>query len=301
MRRQATPWRATSGSVVKMPTMGHGGRDEHRAHGGQEDDVVARRHPHRLLGAIGLAGAQRLAHHRRGRVGQPPRRQQREDDQADADGVAGHHRAAERRQDADQDHPAGRADEDLEHAGRRQPPDAAHHRRVEPEVARLDAQPPVAPRQPVELVEHAGAAAEVGGDGGAGHAERRERPQPEDEARGEHDVERVGQPQHAHGDRRVAGAAEDGVDEEEQHDRGVAAEHDPRVGAAGLDDRRRGAHGAAAAPARRTRRRRRPPATRRRRARWPARRPARRRRGPSRRCAAPPWPSAPMPSPIASA
>ena len=36
----------------------------------------------------------------------------------------------------------------------------------------------------------------------------------------------VGQPQHAHRDRGVAGAAEHGVDEEEQHHRGVAAEHD---------------------------------------------------------------------------
>ena len=36
----------------------------------------------------------------------------------------------------------------------------------------------------------------------------------------------VAEPQHAHRDRRVAGAAEDGVDEEQQHDRDVAAEHD---------------------------------------------------------------------------
>ena len=48
----------------------------------------------------------------------------------------------------------------------------------------------------------------------------------EDEDRIQHQVEQVGQPQRAHGARGIAGAPEDAVDQEEQQDRDVPAEHD---------------------------------------------------------------------------
>ncbi len=64
--------------------------------------------------------------------------------------------------------------------------------------------------------------------GRAHHAELGERAEAEDEARPEQDVEDVAEPQHAHRDRRVARAAEHRVDQEQQHDGDVAAEHDAR-------------------------------------------------------------------------
>ena len=78
---------------------------------------------------------------------------------------------------------------------------------------------PRSPRaEPVQLVEDAGAAADRRRHRGAGHAQLGERPQAEDEARAEHDVDDVREPEHPHRDRGVARAAEDGVDEEQQQD-----------------------------------------------------------------------------------
>ena len=132
----------------------------------------------------------------------------------------------------------------------------------------------------------------VGRHRGAGDAELGERSDAEDEARTEHDVDRVGEPQHPHRDRRVAGAAEHRVDQEQQHDRGVAAEHHPRVGrcrsrgSTALRPSPRAAPVRAKQPATPMRQR-----HARRRARSPARRRERRRRDPSRRSAArrSPW------------
>ena len=62
------------------------------------------------------------------------------------------------------------------------------------------------------------------------------RPEAEDEARVEDEVADVREPEDAHRDRRVAGAAEDRVDEEEEHDHDVAAEHHGREPRARGDD-----------------------------------------------------------------
>jgi len=59
------------------------------------------------------------------------------------------------------------------------------------------------------LHEHADSATGRRRDGGSGDAEARKRTEAEDEARIEADVDRVRNPQHAHRDRRVAGAAKD--------------------------------------------------------------------------------------------
>ena len=87
--------------------------------------------------------------------------------------------------------------------------------RIEPEMLAADDDAAVAARQEVQLHEHADAAAGRRRDRRAGDAESRKRAEPEDEARIEADVDRVGDPQHAHRDRRVAGAAEHGVDQEQ--------------------------------------------------------------------------------------
>ena len=63
-----------------------------------------------------------------------------------------------------------------------------------------------------ELIDDRRAAADVGRDRRAGDAELGKRPEAEDEAGAEHDVEHVAEPQHAHRDRGVAGAAEHRVD-----------------------------------------------------------------------------------------
>ena len=93
-----------------------------------------------------------------------------------------------------------------------------------------------------ELVHDADGPPHGRADGRARDAHLRERPEPEDQARVEHDVDGVGEPQRAHGHGRVARPAEDRVDQEEEQDRRVAAEHPGGVRPARLDDRRRRAH-----------------------------------------------------------
>ena len=85
-----------------------------------------------------------------------------------------------------------------------------------------------------QLHRHAGAAAQRGGDRGPFDAHGRDRPQAEDEDRIEHDVQRVRHPQHTHRRRCIARAAEDRVDDEQQQDDHVAAEHPLHVAVAVL-------------------------------------------------------------------
>ena len=73
----------------------------------------------------------------------------------------------------------------------------------------------VAPHETIQLVEDAGAAADGRSHRGAGDAELGERTQAEDETGAEQDVDDVGEPEDPHRDRGVAGASEDGVDEEQ--------------------------------------------------------------------------------------
>jgi hypothetical protein len=64
----------------------------------------------------------------------------------------------------------------------------------------------------------------------------------EDEAGTKQDIDCVGEPENAHRDRGVSGAAEDRVDEKEEHDGRVAAQHDPGVPSPDRDHRRCCAH-----------------------------------------------------------
>src|SRR2546422_729836 len=89
--------------------------------------------------------------------------------------------------------------------------------------------------QATDCVDRSGAPPNVRRHRGAGDAKFRERPKAKNETRPEHDVERVCQPQHAHGNRSITRSAKDRIDHE-QHDNGnVAAEHDARKPDAMLD------------------------------------------------------------------
>ncbi len=105
-----------------------------------------------------------------------------------------------------------------------------------------DVDAPAGPQQEREGVERTRAAPDGGGDRRTRHAEFGERPEAEDETGAEKDVDGVGEPEHAHGNRRVARAAEDGVDEKQHDDRGVAAEHHARVVGSLLYHTGRGSH-----------------------------------------------------------
>src|SRR6267378_503727 len=63
---------------------------EYQAHGAEKAHVVNSGNPYGPLGAFRLPGAQPLPDHRRGGIGQAPGRQQREDEDPDADRVSRH-------------------------------------------------------------------------------------------------------------------------------------------------------------------------------------------------------------------
>src|SRR4051812_5021076 len=108
--------------------------DEDQADGPEEDHVVEGREPHGLLRALGLARAERLADERRRRVRHAPRRQQREHDDAQADGVSGDGRAPEVREYAHQPDPARHAYEDLKGRIPRESDEPRHDLRVKTHV-----------------------------------------------------------------------------------------------------------------------------------------------------------------------
>ena len=96
------------------------------------------------------------------------------------------------------------------------PPD---QRGIEPEMPRVNVDARAGLEQSAEREQRAGSAADRRRDRRAGDAQLRERSEPKDQTRSEHDVDRVRQPEHAHRDRRVARAAEDRVDQEQHDDR----------------------------------------------------------------------------------
>ena len=206
------------------------------------------------LRAVGLLRAEVLADERRGGVRHAPRRQEREDDDPDRDRVARERRAPEAREDAHEADPARRPDERLEIAAAREPQRARASSSGRGAGAPAGSRcAPSRARASTSWRQTAMPRPRRRRDGRARDAERRERPEAEDEARVEDEVDDVREPQDAHRDRRVAGAAEDRVDEEEQDDDDVAAEHHPRERRAGRDDVGRpppSARGAAARGAR---------------------------------------------------
>ena len=96
--------------------------------------------------------------------------------------------------------------------------------------------------QTIELVKNADAASDESGQRSAGDTQTGERPNSEDQARIENQVDDVRNPKQAHGDGRIPSATEDRIVEEEQEHGTTAAQTDPGVVAAFGDDLRRSAH-----------------------------------------------------------
>ena len=88
--------------------------------------------------------------------------------------------------------------------------------------------PTASPRQYEQLHQHANTAARGCRDRRAGDAKLRKRAEAEDEAGIENDVDAACNPQDAHRDSGIASAAEDRIDQKQQHDDDVAAQHDLR-------------------------------------------------------------------------
>jgi hypothetical protein len=109
-------------------------------------------------------------------------------------------------------------------------------------VATADVHAAAAGPEHPQLRKHRGAAANVGADRCAGHTHFRERPDSENQQRAHGNVDCVAEPQHSHRQRRIAGASENRVVEEQQRDGSVGGEHHLRVAKRRLDHRPRSAH-----------------------------------------------------------
>ncbi len=105
-----------------------------------------------------------------------------------------------------------------------------------------DADSAAAPKEDPELDGDADAPADGRGDRRAGDAEFRKWSETEDQTGVENDVADVGDPQHPHGDGGVSGAAEDRVEQEDQHDGRRSAEEDLCVAVTRSDQFRAAAH-----------------------------------------------------------
>src|SRR5260370_962354 len=180
--------------------------------------------------------------HNGGSDGEAPGRQDDENNNTDGDGVAGKGCGAENADDADEADPAGVGDEELQDASERDAQEAKKDAKVDANLATKDADALGAAEQSIELIEHTNAATGEGGEGRAGDAELGKRPPAEDETRVEYEIDDVGDPEQTHGDGGVTRAAEDGVVQEEKHDRSAAAERDAGVAGADRNDLRGSAH-----------------------------------------------------------
>ncbi|EAU65076.1 conserved hypothetical protein [Stigmatella aurantiaca DW4/3-1] len=216
---------------------------EHQAHPAQKENGEEARPPGDALGTLRVPGPQALAHQGADGVAHPPGGLLGEEDDPHDEGVAGHGRAAEAGDDAHQHQPARQAQHGLEDGAAGQPQQGEHRGGLEPQVAPSQAQPSSSPHQAMELVDHPREAPEGGGDRRARHAQAWNGPQAEDEERGQHDVDGVGQEQRPHGGGRIPRAAQDGADEKQRHDDDEAAQHHLGVGSALCHHCGRGAQG----------------------------------------------------------
>src|SRR6266446_246998 len=234
--------RNDGGVVGEQAHRGLGEKDEENADGAEKSHVPKAGAPDGSFGAFGLLGAEVLADKRGGGVAESPARQDDENEDADGDGVAGQRSGAEDADDAHEADPTGVRDEELQDASERDTQEAKQDAKVDANLAAKDADAFGAAEQAIELIEHANAATSERGEGRAGDAELGERSPAEDEARVQYEIDDVGDPEQAHGDSGVTRAAEDGIVEEEQHDRSAAAEGDACVAGADRNDLRGSAH-----------------------------------------------------------
>jgi len=221
---------------------GAGENDEDEADNAEEDGVELGGDFNGGGGAVGSVRAEVLADEGRAGVGETPGGHEGEDDHANGDGVTGEDGTAEDREDFEETDPAGGGDQHLGDAVAGGADDNEEAFGARAQVGPMNADVAGFAGEMPELVEHADAAADVGGDSGTGDAHLGERAPAEDEARIEDEVEGVRQDERAHGKRGVAGSAENGVDDEDEEDGGVAAEHDAGVGGALGDNGVVGSH-----------------------------------------------------------
>ena len=106
----------------------------------------------------------------------------------------------------------------------------------------MDMHTPAPTEELGEAEQHARTPSDRRRDRCARHTELGERTEPEDERRPERDVDCVREPERAHRELCVACTAEDAVDQEQQKDRCVPAQHHARERAAAGNDFRRCAH-----------------------------------------------------------
>src|SRR5262249_60565352 len=100
-------------------------------------------------------------------------------------------------------------------------PDPPHARRFQREMSPADRHAASPAREDPELEQDADAPPAGRRDRGSQDTQPRERPEPEDEARVQHEVDRVGEPQRPHRDRRVSRAAKDRVGQKKEQDYAV--------------------------------------------------------------------------------
>lgn len=202
---------------------GLGEKKEEQHHEAHEDGVVFRGEHYAALGALDLPGAEILSDQCGGGVAQSPGGENEEHDVAERDLVAGGSVGAAGFSDQAREHdPAAAGDDELKCGGPGDDGDRAHELGVEAEMMAVNFQDAAAFEQVIALVGHARAPADDGGDGCAFQ------PEEMNEDGAEDDVDRAGDPQAAHGHGRIACAAEDAVDEKDEHDDHVAAEQDAR-------------------------------------------------------------------------
>src|SRR6266851_34238 len=198
----------------------------------EKDHVVKASAPDGSFGALGLLGAKVLADEGGG-VAEAPTRHEDEDKNADGDGVAGEGGGTKDADDAHEADPTSVRDHELQYASERDTQQAKQDSEVEMNLAAQDANAFGAAKEPIELVEHANAASGERSESRTGNAKLGEWSPAEDEARIEDEIDDVGDPEQAHSDGGVTGAAEDGVVEKEHHDRSAAAEGDACITGAG--------------------------------------------------------------------
>src|SRR5438477_2243051 len=188
--------------------------DEKDADDAEENHVIEAGAPYGSFRALRLLGAQVLANERCGGVAKAPTRHQHKDEYANRDGVAGERCRAEDADDADEADPTGVRDGKLQDAGQRDAQEAEQDAEVDMKLAAENADALRAAEKAVELIKHADASAGESGEGRAGDAQLGAWSAAKDEARDEHEIDDVGDPEQTHGDGGITCAAADGVVEE---------------------------------------------------------------------------------------
>ncbi len=118
----------------------------------------------------------------------------------------------------------------MQHAIARDAQDVGHHLEIDAQMFTPNLNPAPAPPEDVNLEQNPDAAPGRRGDGRSGHTQAWKWAQSQDEAGIETEIDEVRELQDTHGNRSIARAAEDGVDQEQHQDDSRPAQHDPAVG-----------------------------------------------------------------------